>query len=180
MLKLTINGVEIYKFSFRYSETKSDAAIVLGAGTTKGKVSPIFKERLNHSMYLLRKKSVNYIILTGGIDKNQKRSDSEIARDYLINNGILDKDILIEKHSKYTIENLIETKAIMDSLNLTSALVISDPLHMKRSIELAKNLKIKCQPSPTPSTMYRSFVPKAKSLIYETIFFSLGEATGHN
>jgi uncharacterized SAM-binding protein YcdF (DUF218 family) len=90
------------------------------------------------------------------------------------------KDILVEKKSRYTIENLIEAKKIMDSLNYKSALIISDPLHMKRSIELAKKLKIVCKPSPTKTTMYKSFVSKSKSLIYETFYFTLGEIIGKN
>jgi uncharacterized SAM-binding protein YcdF (DUF218 family) len=175
-----LNAVRIYHYSFNYSEDISDAAIVLGAGSGNGKISPVFRERVNHSIYLYNKNRVKAIILTGGYGANQKQSDSEVAKKYLLSQGIPEHIIYIEKKSKYTIENLIEAKHIMDSLRFKSALIVTDPLHMKRSVDLAKKLNINCQPSPTKTTMYRSLLPKTKSLMYETLFYSLGEITGKN
>ncbi len=176
----TLNGIKIYRYSFNYSEEKSDVAIVLGAGTSNGKLSPIFKERLNHSIYLYESDIIKMIVLTGGYGKGQKLSDSEIAKKYLLAQKIPAEVILIERKSRYTVENLMESKQIIDSLGLESALIVSDPLHMKRSIELAKKLGVNCKPSPTKTTMYKSFFPKAKSLLYETFYYSLGEIAGKN
>ncbi|MEO1055088.1 MAG: YdcF family protein [Bacteroidota bacterium] len=175
-----INAVSIYNYSFKYSENKSDVAIVLGAGTSNGRISPVFAERINHSKYLYNKGLVKMIILTGGYGEGQKESDSEVAKKHLLNQGIPMNVILIEKRSRFTIENLEESKRIMDSLSFKSALIISDPLHMKRSMAMAEKVGINGQPSPTKTTMYRSFYPKAKSLIYETFYFSLREITGKN
>tara|TARA_B100000809_G_scaffold250009_1_gene281993 strand:+ start:2650 stop:3252 length:603 start_codon:yes stop_codon:yes gene_type:complete len=179
-LYFSANLIRIYNFSFQYSETKSDVAIVLGASTKNNEVSPIFKERINHSIYLYESKIVTKIIFTGGYGKGQNISDSELAKKYALKKGIPSKDILIEKKSRFTIENLIQAKIIMDSCNLVSALIVSDPLHMKRSIALAKNQHIECKSSPTKTTMYKSFGPKTKSLFYEALFFSLGQLTGKN
>lgn len=174
------NAITIYNYSFEYSEEKSDVAIVLGAGTDKGVVSPIFKERLNHSVYLFNENRVDMILLTGGYGDKQNQSDSYLAKHYLLSQGIPNEVILIEEKSRYTIENLSESIKIMDSLGLKSALIVTDPLHMKRSIELAKKIKIDCEPSPTKTTMYRSFFPKTKSLLYEAFYYSLGQITGKN
>lgn len=174
------NAITIYNYSFEYSEEKSDVAIVLGAGTDNGIVSPIFKERINHSVYLFNENRVDMILLTGGYGHKQNQSDSYLAKQYLLSQGIPNEVIVIEEKSRYTIENLSESIKIMDSLELKSALIVTDPLHMKRSIELAKKLKIDCEPSPTKTTMYRSFFPKTKSLIYETFYYSLGQVTGKN
>jgi uncharacterized SAM-binding protein YcdF (DUF218 family) len=175
-----LNGIRIYNYSFRYSEDKSDAAIVLGAGTSRGQLSKVFKERINHSMYLYNAKVIRVIILTGGYGDIHGLSDSEIAKKYILTQGIPEEVIFIEKKSKYTIENLVESKRIMDSLRLSSALIVTDPFHMKRSMGLANKLRINCKPSPTKTTMYRSFLPKTKSLIYETFFYSLGQIAGKN
>ncbi|MFT5780463.1 MAG: uncharacterized SAM-binding protein YcdF (DUF218 family) [Crocinitomicaceae bacterium] len=172
------NGIIIYSYSFEYSEEKSDVAIVLGAGTNNGQVSPIFRERINHSIYLFNEKRVQMILLTGGYGDGQSRSDSEIAREYLVNKGVPNEVIIIEKKSRYTVENLKESVHIMDSLGLKSALIVSDPLHMKRSIALAEKFMIDCKPSPTKTTMYRSFLPKAKSLMYETFYYSIDRIIG--
>ncbi len=173
----SFNALSIYQFSFNYSENKSDVAIVLGVGTSNGTLSPIFKERINHSVYLYKKGIVKKIIFTGGYGENQVISDSEVAKEYAIKHGISKSDILIEEKSKFTHENLFESKLIMDSLKMKTALLVSDPLHMKRSLLLAGNQNINCESSPTRTTMYKSFFPKFKSLLYETFFYSYDRIT---
>ena len=118
---------------------------------------------------------VDKIILTGGYGKGQEQSDSQIARSYAIKNGIPDQNIIIEEISKYTIENLEQSKQIMDSLKFRNALIVSDPLHMKRAIKLSQYYKINCKSSPTKTTMYKSTYIKFKQLLYETFYFSLRE-----
>jgi len=169
------NSYKIYNYASVYSEDNCDVAIVLGAGTNEGKLSPVFCERINHSIYLYNKGAVEKIIITGGYGEGQKISDSEVGRNYAMTKGVLSTDVLGEKKSRYTIENLIESKLMMDSLGLKTALLVSDPLHMKRAINLAKNLDIDCKPSPTKTSMYRTKLPKLKSLIYETFYYSLGK-----
>lgn len=174
------NGILIYRYSFEYSEQKSDVAIVLGAGTNRGRVSAVFKERLNHGIYLYKKKKVRMILLTGGYGAGQTQSDSEIASAYVLRRGVPKEAIIIEKKSRYTVENLRESVRMMRSWGLKSALLVSDPLHMKRSMAFAEKLNMNCKPSPTKTTMYRSFLPKAKSLVYETFYFSLNRIAGKN
>jgi len=47
-----INSFRIYSFSKKYYEISSDVGIVLGAGVKNGKLSPVFRERVNHSIKL--------------------------------------------------------------------------------------------------------------------------------
>jgi uncharacterized SAM-binding protein YcdF (DUF218 family) len=70
-------------------------------------------------------------------------------------------------------------KIIIDSLDFSSALIVSDPLHMKRSIAMTKKLNANCNSSPTPTSMYRSKLTKFKSLIYESFFYNLGILQGY-
>jgi len=177
LLLMIFNSIKIYNYSFEYSECKSDVAIVLGAGTSNGILSPVFTERINHGIYLYENHIIDKIIFTGGKGENQEISDSEVAKNYAIEKGIPPNDILIEEHSNYTYENLVESKNIMDSLSFSSALIVSDPLHMKRSIELAISTEIECEPSPTKTSMYRTTIPKLKFLIYETFYYTLGKLT---
>lgn len=169
------NAVAIYYYSFEYSEKVSDVAIVLGAGTKDSRVSPVFRERINHSLYLYKKGIVKKIIFTGGYGEGKQYSDSQVAKLYALTKGIPSKDIIIEEKSKITLENLLESKTKMDSLNIKTALLISDPLHMKRAMSLAINQKIDCHPSPTQTSMYKSILPKTNSLFYETFYYSLGK-----
>jgi len=158
-----------------YFEEKSDVAIVLGAGTNNGKLSPVFKERVNHGIYLFEKGLIDKLILTGGIGNKQKQSDSQIAKIYAVKKGVPEYNILIEEKSKFTIENIIESKQIIDSIGLKTALIVSDPLHMKRAIKITNKYGIDGQPSPTKTTMYKSTYTKSKFLFYETFYFTIRE-----
>jgi len=167
--------IRIQSYSRLYFETKSDVAIVLGAGTHNGKLSPIYRERINHSIFLYNKGLVDKILFTGGLGEGEKQSDSETAMVYALGLGIPENAILIDKKSKYTIENLSESKLILDSLGLKTVLLVSDPLHMKRAMTLAESFDLICRPSPTKTTMYRSVNSKVKSLLYDTFYFSIRE-----
>lgn len=173
-----INAFRIYNYSLQYSEEKSDVAIVLGAAINEGSPSPVFRERINHSIYLYKKGAVEKIIFTGGLGKGQNQSESEVAKSYAIKKGVRNEDILIEEKSKFTTENLSEAKKIMDSLNLNSALLVSDPMHMRRGVLHAKSNNIQCEPSPTKTSMYKSKTPKFMQLMYESLFFTLSEPLG--
>jgi uncharacterized SAM-binding protein YcdF (DUF218 family) len=159
-----LNSIRIYKYSFIYFEDKSDVAIVLGAGTNDGILSPVFKERINHSLLLYKKGLVDKIIFTGGFGKEQKESDSQIAKNYAIKNGVPNCNLIIEEKSQFTIENISESKLIMDSTELKTALIISDPFHMKRAIKLAQNSGIDCKQSTLKQNNYST---KLSILAYE-------------
>ena len=174
------NAYQIHTFSRVYYEDNADAAIVLGAGTNEGQVSPIFKQRLNHAIYLYEKGAIERVILTGGFGAGQSISDSKAALDYVKRSNVPVQHIFIEERSRYTMENLAESKQIMDSLGLANALIVSDPLHMKRSMAIALKMGINCKPSPTRTSMYQSFQTKARSLAYETFFFTGGRLLGRN
>lgn len=174
------NAFKIYQFSKVYSNEKADVAIILGAGTKNGKLSPVFKQRINQGIQLYKENKVKKLILTDGIGKGESISDSQIAKEYVLKNGVPNRDILIEKKSKYTLQNLDEAKIIMDSLKLETALLVSDPLHMKRSICMAKKKDIICFSSPTQTSMYKTKKTKIQFLMYETFFYTLGKLSGRN
>lgn len=174
------NCIQIYFYSFEYSEDFCDVAIVFGAGTSNNMVSPVFRERLNHSVLLYKKGIVGRMILTGGYGKKQKIADSEVAKEYIKSCGVPDVDIILDRKSEYTIENIIEAKALMDSLGAETALLVSDPIHMKRSVALAKKQGIDCKPSPTQTSMYKTIWPKAKFILSESLYYSMGVVVGRH
>lgn len=177
---LAFNAFKIYQFSKLNTQEKAKVAIVLGAGTNNGKPTAVFKERIKHSIKLYQENRIEKIIFTGGFGKGETISDSQAAKNYAIKNNVPKEAILIEEKSKYTIENLAEAKSIMDSLKFESALLVSDPLHMKRSISLAQKMKITCFSSPTETSMFKSRKTKLQFLIYETFYFTLGKISGRN
>ncbi|MGB1241915.1 MAG: YdcF family protein [Chitinophagales bacterium] len=176
-LFFSFNSLQIHFYSTEYYEDYSDVAIVLGAGTNNGELSPVFRERINHGIYLLKNGKVKCLIFTGGFGKNQILSDSHCAKIYALKKGVSEHKILVEEKSTITFINLKEAKKIMKSNHLETALIVSDPYHMKRSMRMANKLNLKTKPSPTPTTMYQSWQPKFKSLMYESFYYSIGVIT---
>ncbi len=165
------NGFQIRDYSkTECSTNKADVAIVLGAGVTKDqKVSPVFRERLNHAFLLYTQGKVKRVLITGGYGKNGNQSDSKIGRTYLTNLGMAPNHILIEEQSVITYENLKFARKLMEQGQLTSSLIVSDPYHMKRAMSMCDQLKISAFPSPTTTSMYRSRKTKVQFLFFESL-----------
>ena len=172
-------AISIQYYSKKYFDKKSDVAIVLGAGTNKGKISKIFEKRILHAIDLFKKKRVQVIIFTGGYGIGQTISDSKAAKMYAIRKGVPANKILIEEESTITFYNLKNAKMIMVQYNLSSALLVSDPYHMMRSINMCESIGIDALPSPTPITMFKSRKTKFDFLIQETFNFWGYQLAGH-
>ncbi|MDM1468697.1 YdcF family protein [Myroides odoratimimus] len=170
-LYCVITSIKIYEYSSIDETQNADVAIVLGAGIWNKEPSPVFKERINHSIQLYKKGYVKKIIYTGGKADGKNFSESYVAKSYAEKLGVKSEDILIEEKSKITKENLEFAKVVMLNNNLNKALIVSDPLHMKRSILLAKDMNIDAYTSPTKTSRYKSTKNKMKFLSRETFFY---------
>lgn len=90
---------------------------------------------------------------------------------YAIKNGVATQDIFIEEKSKITQENLAFAKEIILQNNFSKILLVSDPLHMKRSMMMAKDLNLEAYSSPTTTSKYQSTKAKFIFLLRETFFY---------
>lgn len=166
-----IAAVQIVQYGKLDSKTKCDVAIVLGAATSGEEVSPVYRERINHGIWFYEYGYVDYLILTGGVGKENEKSDALVAKQYAVKNGVPEQAILIEEQSTITEENLEYAKAVMDAHSVNTAIIISDPLHMKRAMLMANDYGITAYPSPTPTTMYRSLKTQIPFLAREVFFY---------
>jgi vancomycin permeability regulator SanA len=60
-LFVAANAWSIYKYSKVDETRETDVAIILGAALTKDGVSPVFRERINHGIWLYNNKYVKNI-----------------------------------------------------------------------------------------------------------------------
>ena len=147
-----------------------DCAIVLGAAVNVTEPSPVFEARIQHAIDLHQQKIVKTLIFTGGTGAGDKLSEGDAASIYAQKNGIPKKDILVERSSKTTLQNLQEAKKLMSKNHLKDAVIVSDHLHLRRSILLAKWLGISADSSATPYSKYRSWRTKMPFLLREIYF----------
>lgn len=170
-LGFILTGYSIWQYGQRDEKRKADAAVILGAGSWKGEVSPVFRERLNHGIWLYQNGYVRKLILTGGYAEGNDESDAHAAMLYVTAQGVPQSDILLEEKSKVTRENLEYAKKVMDANGLKDAVLVSDPLHMKRAMRMAKDVGMTAYSSPTPTTRYVSLKTRIPFLEKEDLYY---------
>lgn len=170
---LSYNAISIYLYSKADTTAPADVIIVLGAQTDYDTPSPVFAERINHAIDLYNKNMSSKIIFTGGKDVENKYSEAEAAKVYAVNAGIPESDIIIEDNSEITLENIAYSYIIMQENNFKTAIIVSDPLHMKRAMLMAKDSGIVAFSSATPTTLYKTPKSKIPFLLRETFYYSL-------
>ncbi|UWD47702.1 YdcF family protein [Clostridioides difficile] len=168
---IAVTTISIWNYSKLDEKKLTDVVIVLGAGTSKGKLSPVFQERINHGIWLYQNGYSDKLIFTGSIGYGNKKSDAYVAKQYAMSQGIPEESILIEEESNITQENIENAKLIMDENSYHTAIIVSDPLHMKRAMLMAKDSEIEAYSSPTPTTRYISLKTRLPFLAREEFFY---------
>lgn len=168
---IIVTAVGICNYGAVDEKQSADVAIVLGAGTANGEVTPVFQERINHGIWLYQNGYVHTLIMTGGIGEGNEESDAWIAKQYAIEQGVPESVILLEEKSTITQENIKNAKKIMEENSYYTAIIVSDPLHMKRAMLMAKDYGMKAYSSPTPTTRYISLKSKFSFLAREEFFY---------
>ncbi len=165
------SALSIYLYGSNTSKVPADAAIVLGAAAWGDKPSPVFRERINHGINLYKRNDIQQLIFTGGQGESSEPAEAIVAKRYAIAQGVDAADILTETQSRTTRQNLYYASQVATTHQLRRILIISDPLHMKRSVLMARDLGMDAYPSPTPTTRYRSFKSQMSFLARETYFY---------
>jgi uncharacterized SAM-binding protein YcdF (DUF218 family) len=149
----------------------SDCIIVLGAAAYHTRPSPVFEERIRHAISLYQRGLASTIVFTGGYGAGAAHAESEVARNYAIKAGVPASAILVEAVSRTTVENLREAAALMRRHGMASAIIVSDPWHLRRAAMIARDAGIDAVTSPTPSTRFRSWHSRLSFLARETYFY---------
>ncbi|WP_051237041.1 YdcF family protein [Paenibacillus pinihumi] len=165
-------GYQILSFSSQNELVHRDAAVVLGAAVLEsGEPSPVFRERIRHAIWLYKEGYADKLIFTGGKGEGATVAESDAAKAMAMQQQVPEQDILIETKSAITEENLRYAQAAAATEGLNTFIIVSDPLHMKRSMAIAEHLGMDAVSSPTPTTMYQSFRTRAPFFLRELFFY---------
>ncbi len=164
-------AISIFTFGNVNQIRKADAAIVLAAGNRGDRPSPVFEERIKHGIWLYKNGYVNKIVFTGGRGGDEESSESSVAKNYAMENLVPAGDIFIEEKSAITRENLYYATQIVKENHMTNVIIVSDPLHMKRSMWMAEDFGLVAYSSPTPTTRYRTLKSKLVFLAREEFYY---------
>lgn len=171
---LVLGGLafDIWRYAAVASPNRADAALVLGAAVLWDRPSPVLVERLRHAKGLYDSGQVSHIVVTGGRSPEDKLSEAEASRNWLVSEGIPDSAVVLEDQSRTTIENLELAAPIMKAAAIDTALIVSDPLHMRRAMLIADLAGIHAEPSPTTTSRFMSWETTLPFLAREVWFMA--------
>ncbi len=121
--------------------------IIHGAGLAGGdRLTKLLANRVDKAIEIYNKCKVKPIIIpSGGKGSDEKISEAEAMQNYLLEYGVSGEDILLEDQSTTTEENIINSKAIIDSREgKKKTALISSNYHIYRCLRLARNAGLKC------------------------------------
>ena len=162
-----------------------DYVIIHGAGLINGeKVSKLLQQRLDKAILVYRKDpSPTKLIPSGGKGSDESISEAEAMKRYLLEQGIPERDIIMEDKSTTTLENLKFSKDIIDSREgrKYTALVTSN-YHVYRALRYCRRVGLRCKGIGShvafyywPSALIREFIAVHTEKKH-AIIFTLGWA----
>ncbi|MBN2003717.1 MAG: YdcF family protein [Anaerolineae bacterium] len=167
-----VSMIQIVCYASERDDGPADAAIVLGAAVWEGAPSPVFAARLDHAIALYHQGRVRALILTGGVGEGDTLAESEAGQAYALAQDVPATAIFTENVSHITLTNLTGAGRIVREQGFDRVLLVSDPLHMKRAIVIARDLDLNAYPSPTPTSRYRTLKTQMGFLLRETYYYT--------
>lgn len=154
-----------------------DAIVVLGAAQYDGRPSPQLQARLDHAITLWEADVAPVVMVTGGKQPEDRFTEAEAGRRYLLDRGVPDRAILMENVGRTTYGSLESAAEILLSADLDDVVLVSDPYHMKRSQLIASGFGLDARISATPSSVVTGWA-SARRHVREAAGVALGRLVG--
>ena len=150
-----------------------DAIVVLGAAQYDGRPSPVLEARLDTALALYEQGLAPVIVTTGSNQEGDRFTEGFTGFTYLRDQGVPEADLRIVVDGTNTFEELSATANVLRDESLgEQVLLVSDPYHALRAVEIAREVGLEAWFSPTD--LDSSF----RQLVRETAGVSLGRIVG--
>jgi len=138
----------------------------------------VFEERLRFAVTLYQAGKVRMLVMTGGKNPDDSLGEAEAGRDWAVAAGVPADAILIETQSRTTKQNIDFAAPILAEHQLARVLVVSDPLHLRRAVSMARDRGIDAWPAATPTSRYQTLGTQLPMLAREMWFTLVYRLTG--
>lgn len=128
----------------------ADVIIIMGAAEYHGRPSPVLRARIDHALDLYRRKLAPRIMTTGGAGGDPVYTEGEVARNYLVRQGVPSEMIMVESEADSTWKSTAIAAEMMRRMNLKSAILVSDGYHIYRAKKMLEFRGLDVYGSPRP------------------------------
>ena len=148
---LSLIGFVYYMETHLPQEIPGEAIIVLGAQVKEdGTPSVALQRRLTAALESYEE-APRTLIVCGAQGANEPRAEGDVMRDWLLERGVREEDVVAETASFNTRENLLNAKAIMQERGLSQALVVTSDYHVARALALCRQVGVSATGKGSPS-----------------------------
>lgn len=144
--------VQIEVTARRDDAVRADAIIVLGTAQYQGRPSQIFRARLDHAYTLYENGIAPVVVVAGGNQPGDTYTEASAGAQYLRELGVPQEALLPVGEGDSTFSSLEAVANELRASGLESAVLVSDPFHMYRSLRMATDLGLDAHSSPTTTS----------------------------
>lgn len=133
--------------------------IILGSGLIGDKVPPLLAQRLDKGLKIYEQFQARpKIIVSGGQGADESISEAKAMKNYLLQKGLSEKDILLEDQSRTTFENLTFSQNLMTDKK-SPTVVVTNSFHALRAGIYMRKIGLKGSSVGSRTALY--FLPSA-------------------
>ncbi len=144
-------GFIIVKANIIKTPNNYDSIIILGCQVKEdGSLSKQLHLRLTKALEVY-KQNPQLIVASGGQGVNEPISEGVAMKNWLIENGVKEEDIIAETNSFSTYENIEKSVEILKDKNLNNPVIITSDYHIPRAMAIAKDYGLKPQGVSSPT-----------------------------
>lgn len=119
-----------------------DYIVVLGAGLTGKRVTPLLASRINRGIEVYHAHPGSKLIMTGGQGPREEIAEAIAMTNYARKQGVPQKDIIIEDKARNTKENIAFSHHLMKTGS--KFCIVTNSYHVYRALVLAKRQHLQC------------------------------------
>lgn len=132
---------------------RAHTVIILGASVhSDGKLSPVLQDRMDTGLKLYQKGKVKRFLLTGD-HRTDDYNEVSAMQNYLLKLGVPEKHIFMDPGGLNTYESMYRSREIFE---VPSAVVVTQPFHLPRTIFIANELGMDYKGYPADSHLYKT------------------------
>jgi uncharacterized SAM-binding protein YcdF (DUF218 family) len=156
LLALIAAVTSCFAFTYRAIDHRSgqdearpaDAIIVLGSAVWPNEEpSPSLAARTGKAIELYEERYASHLILSGGLGRFPPE-EAEVMRRLAAEAGVPAEALVLDREAHSTWESLRNAEEIMKEKGWKTAIIVSDPFHLERSLLVARDIGMTAYGSP--------------------------------